>query len=251
MWKLLVGMVALAGCVASPGAPVEGTAPPPAAEAAGLGCLQIVECGGKCGESTECVQACVASGSEAGRTAVNTLLACNAAGTSQCEAELEACRGQSAVAAAQPAQPAQPAAATEVLAAGQPHTTANLVPWMDGQWIGSNHQFTFHDGDRVRRAGAIAMAYKKPGETSFEHDCVSTLNEEGTVTQQGDFLIMVFDASDTNHCGAKTANAGLTVRYQIEWVDNPYDQDPGLQLRLRDVDCTRGDMFCLDSMTRR
>lgn len=248
MWKSLAVAVLLTGCIPPPSPPVfgpqagaqpQGAAAPPA----GSSCIEIVQCLSTCGQDTSCFPACVDGGDAQAQQDVNALLACNAASPDACGAELDACRGGPVVAAA--------SAADTSLAPGQPHATADLVPWLTGEWIGSNHQFTFHGDGRVRRAEAIALAYRKPGERTYDHDCVSTRNEEGTVTQEGDLLIMVFDDSQTSHCGAKNANAALTVRYQIEWIDNPYDQDPGLQLRLRDLDCTRGDMFCLDSMTRR
>jgi hypothetical protein len=244
MWKSLAVIVAFTGCVMPPptgygGQPASVQAGPPA----GLSCVQIVQCLAACTTGTECFQGCLASGEPAAQGSANALLACNAANAGPCDAELATCRGSDAVATVQRPEP-------RPTDPRQPHTTADLLPWLTGQWVGSNHQFTFHGDGRVRRAGAVAMEYGQRGETKI--GCVSTLNETGTVTQEGDFLIMVFGDSDTNHCGARSTNAALTVRYQIEWIDNPYYRDrPELQLRLRDIDCTKGDMYCLDSMTRR
>ncbi|MBA3541599.1 MAG: hypothetical protein H0T79_18440 [Deltaproteobacteria bacterium] len=262
--KLACGVMAVVlgaagGCVQNPnptwaqsGQPQYGApqAQPQAAQPAGITCIQVMQCLAACTTGTACFQGCIAGGDPAAQEGVNALLACNAAGGS-CEAELEACRAQSDVAAYQP-QP-QPQPAQQPMLANQPHSTANLLPWLTGQWVGSNHQFTFFADGRVRRAGGVPMVASSPGGRHYDRGCVSTINEEGTVTQEGDLLIMRFESKDSNHCGDRSESAGVTIRYQIEWINNAYYQRaPELQLRLRELDCPRNDdMYCLDSMTRR
>lgn len=150
---------------------------------------------------------------------MTALLQCNAANAGACDAELDVCRGASGVVAESPA-PAQQGTFTQPANFQQPHSNANILPWLVGQWITANHQFTFWADGRVRRASGVP-------------------------------LIMAFPSSDGNHCGTKESTAALTVRYRIEWFDNPYDEDPKLQLKLRDIDCTKGDMYCVDGMNRR
>lgn len=234
--------------------PAATEAQPPAqtASAAGgtLACMQVMECFTKCTDDA-CVAGCRAGGSPSAEPRVAALLDCsenvcqndvNCTGTS-CAAQIDACRADSAVAAAPPAE--QPASAPT--GARQPHPNANILPWMTGEWIGTNHQFTFHADGRVRRASGVPL-YTDKG----RYACVSLINDEGTVRQEGDLLIMTFATTDTNHCGTKESVAPVVVRYQIEWQDNHYDQDPDLQLGLRDIDCTKGhDLYCVDRLTRR
>lgn len=253
MSKLLVLAIALTGCVpTSPtgyGYGYGTTGAPATTQAAGRTCVQVVECLATCTADSSCLQACVDSGDPDAQTAVNALIACNAEHPDDCDAELTTCRGQALAVA--PQQPSAPVAG-EAMLPNQPHTTANLIPWLTGEWTTSNHQFVFYGDGRVRRSDTVALAYNKPGERNYENRCVSVVNELGTVTQEGDLLIMTFGVNATNHCGDRSATAGATIRYKIEWIDNSYYKlYPELQLRLRDIDCDRGAMWCNDQMTRR
>jgi hypothetical protein len=204
------------------------------------------------------VQGCLASSDDASKAQVTALMQCNSTRCNDqsgdcldasCGAELQACRGPAQVAQTPPQQPYQPAPqqAAEVMRPGQPHTTANLLPWLqqgDGKWIGTNHQFTFYPDGRVRRASGVAL-YTDKG----TYGCVSTINEEGTVRQEGDVLTMDFETNDQNHCRNKDKGPALTVRSQITWYQ--YSDMP-VNLLLVDLDCTRGDsMYCNNQMRKR
>jgi hypothetical protein len=67
------------------------------------------------------------------------------------------------------------------------------------------------------------------------------------VRQDGDLLIMEFTAAEENHCGSQTDAAGQTVRLRIVW----YQYNGPVSLKLVDIDCTRGEMYCSDPITRR
>ena len=135
---------------------------------------------------------------------------------------------------------------TEQLRPGQPHTTANILPWMVGDWIGTNHQFTFYADGRVRRSSGVAL-YTEKG----TYGCASIVNDIGTVTQEGDVLVMRFETTDVNHCHERSTEPALTVRYRIDWRQ-PYGETAFSQLLLRDLDCKRGDsMYCDNTMRRR
>ncbi|MEO8702005.1 MAG: hypothetical protein ABI867_18310 [Kofleriaceae bacterium] len=240
--KLLACLV-LAGCL-PPGAPYNGPQaygqPPAQSQVAGSTCTQAIECFAGCNQSAECLQACMTSADEPARDQVNALLACNSAGGT-CEAELEACRGSS-VAEAVPAEP-QPVA-TEAMLPGQPHTTANILPWMIGNWETNNFHFTFYPDGRVKRAGAVARYTVKDS----RYACSTITNEIGTVRQDGDLLIMTFAAAEENHCGDKQAAPALTARYRITWYTY---LTPEVNLKLIDIDCTRGPAYCNEPMRRR
>ena len=45
----------------------------------------------------------------------------------------------------QPPEQQQPAATEEQMLPGQPHTTANILPWMIGNWEGNNYHYTFYE----------------------------------------------------------------------------------------------------------
>ncbi len=225
-------------------------APP---EQNGLSCMQLFGCFQQCTDGP-CIQDCLGQANPGAADAAQAAMGCSSqrcAGQGgdclgqQCAAEVQACQGTPYVAAApqQPAyaDPGQPA--QEQMVPGQPHTTANLLPWMTGAWIGTNHQFTFWADGHVRRARGNAM-YTDQG----NYSCLSRTNEDGTVTQQGDLLIMVFGAADQNHCGDKDSRPGVTVRYRITW---PQAYGGEIVLQLDDIDCTAGPMWCNDRMTRR
>jgi len=163
----------------------------------------------------------------------------------QCSYELAQCRGTTQVAQA-PQQPAYEASAPqEVMKPGQPHTTANLLPWLqqgDGDWIGTNNQFTFYKDGRVRRSTSTPM-YTDKG----VYGCVSRINEEGTVRQEGDVLIMDFGPQDQNHCGSEDKGPAMTIRYKIEWYQ--YSDGP-VNLLLVDLGCDRP-MYCNNQMRKR
>jgi hypothetical protein len=166
----------------------------------------------------------------------------------ECQAEMAACTGANAVAAAAKQEVPPPPAAQEeeaLVYPDQPHTTANLLPWMTGQWIGTNHQFEFFGDGRVRRASGVPLYSRSTG----NYQCVSTINEIGTVRQEGDLLIMEFAPAASNHCGDKDVMPeGITVRYKITWYK--YSDLP-TNLLLVDIDCTRGAMYCNDQLRRR
>lgn len=251
--KLLVGLLLCVACVplqpVAGGQPGGGEAPPPAAAAsAGLACMPLVGCLAGCGQDAACLEDCMARGDDASRAAVNAVVACNGASEdATCEAELAACRdqGQGQVVAQQPGPEATPApqGASEEMLPGQPHTTANLLPWMTGNWEGNNYHYTFYDDGRVLRASGVPLYTEKTG----RYACASIVNETGTVTQEGDLLIMRFAAAEENHCGDKASAPALTVRYRIVW----YQYNGPVELKLVDIDCTRGLMYCSDPMTRR
>ena len=231
-----VWLLVLAGCVPLNASPTGQVA------AAGATCAQVFECYGGCGEDAGCYDACFARADAGTQAAVNALTTCttercNSDGAcvqTTCAAEVAACRGGSTanVAAEDPRQP---------------HPTAGILAWMVGDWIGSNHQFQFWEGGAVRRSSGAGYL-KRNG----EYGCVYTINETGTVTQEGDVLVMVFPETAANNCGDREVSAGLTVRYRIEWFDSPYPEVPGvLELHLRDLDCTNGDMWCVENMRRR
>jgi hypothetical protein len=225
------------------------------------GCVQLLSCFQGCGQDGQCVQTCLGQSDATSQAQVTAMMQCssdrcNGQGSecmqAQCNAEVSACYGAPVVAQADPApaqqtyqQPAQPST-NEVMKPGQPHTTANLLPWLqqgDGQWIGTNHQFTFYPDGRVRRASGAAM-YTDKG----TYGCVSVINDEGTVRQEGDQLIMEFETEDQNHCGHKDKGAALTVRYQITWYQ--YGDLP-VNLLLVDLTCTRDSMYCNNQMRKR
>jgi hypothetical protein len=220
---------------------------------AGLSCMQLFQCFQTCTDGT-CIQTCLGQADAATQQAASAMLQCNGAHCqdggsdclqTECAAELEAC--QISIPAAAPQQPVaynnQPA--EQLVYPDQPHTTANLLPWMTGQWIGTNHQFEFWADGRVRRSMGMPLYSKRTG----DYACVSVINEIGTVRQEGDMLIMEFAPADSNHCGDKdTAAQGLTVRYKITWYK--YSDLP-TNLLLVDVDCDRGAMYCNDQMRRR
>ena len=253
---LVAFLTVAVGCVPPPAAgtgPGYQAGPQPdetaaAPEPSGTTCIEIVQCLAGCGQDTECFPACVAQGDPASQAAVGALLECNAAGGSECTAELDACRATGgAVAAAPPPSYTTPSA----MQPGQPVATENALSWLTGEWTGNNHQFVFYGDGRVRRSDGFGVTYGTSGTSVNDTHCVSVANDTGTVTQQGDLLIMVFASSNTNHCGEKTHAEGLTIRYRVSWEDNHYDDDPNLQIVLTDIDCTNGPMWCADALTRR
>lgn len=255
----------IAGCVAptstqpsyfgSQPPPAYGQAPPapgyattPAATPAATGgasCIEVFQCLATCTDQS-CYQPCYERGSPEAQQAAAAVIQCGQTGAA-CEAEFATCRGYAASA------PSAPAATSTVVVAPSgkraPVSNDQILPWLTGSWIGNNHQFEFYGDGRVRRSGGGMMSEKRPGEKA--RDCVAVINDVGTVTQQGDYLIMSFAATDGYTCGTRESTPGVTVRYHIEWVDNPYYDPPELQLVLRDIDCTNGDMWCTDKVRRR
>lgn len=228
----------------------------------GLTCVQIVQCLSGCNQDAPCFQGCIAQGNPQGQAAANALLACNSErGSDACGPELQACSDASQpVATAQAQQPEQAQQpqqqqSSSPMIPGQQSSNENLLNWLVGSWVTSNHQFTFWPGGRVRRANGAGMVYKTdPYDRNSSGRCVWTLNEVGQASIENGQLVMRFDAVDSNNCGAKESSGPVTIHYQIEWIDNYYyrDRAQGLQLRLRDLDCPQhDDMYCLDSMTRR
>lgn len=229
------------------GQPGYGTPQPQ--QAAGLTCMQTFECLAACTQSPQCLTDCMASADETSRAMVNAVIECNAASeTPVCDAEMSACRYQGQVAAQQPnEQPQQPEYETEAVAEqmlpGQPHSTANILPWLvGGYWEGNLYHYTFYADGRVKRASGTPRYSKKDG----RYACATLLNETGTVRQEGDLLIMTFDAASENNCGDNQAAPSQTVRLRIEWYK--YSELP-VNFRFVDIDCTSG--ACVDTMRGR
>jgi len=263
-----VAFVMVAGCVPPANQPPPaygqpqpqyGQAEPQQVQQGPSGCTQLIECLQGCGQDGTCIQTCLGQSDATSQARVTAMMQCNSSRCegqgseclqAQCSAELEACRGPVQVAQA-PQAPQQnytpaPQQTAEVMRPGQPHTTANLLPWLqqgDGKWIGTNHQFTFYPDGRVRRASGAAM-YTDKG----TYGCVSVINEEGAVRQEGDQLIMDFETNDQNHCSHKDKGPALTVRYRITWYQ--YSDMP-VNLLLVDLTCTRGAMYCDNQMVKR
>lgn len=223
-----------------------GQQPQQAQASSGLTCMQLFDCFQACQDGT-CIQQCLGQADPGAQQAASAAMQCSSqrcAGggadclAQQCSAEVAMCTGSAPqVASSQPQEQMRP---------GQPHTTANLLPWLVGDWIGTNHQFEFHADGRVRRSSGVPL-YTDRG----RYACVSLVNDTGTVRQEGDLLIMEFAAQDTNHCHDKSSAPGLTVRYRIDWRQ-PYGEEAFSQLVLRDIDCTKGSpMYCDDTMRRR
>ncbi len=239
----------LLGCVPVQPTPSYGTAPAAEAPAtSGLTCMQLFGCFQGCTEGS-CYQGCMGQADPTAQAAASAYLSCGAqcqnAGddclATRCQAEAEACTG---VASAQGAeQVAEAPVVEEQMVEGQPHTTANLLPWMTGQWIGTDHQFEFYGDGRVKRASGVPMYTRRTG----EYACVSVVSEIGTVRQEGDLLIMEFAPADASHCGDRSSSAaGLTVRYRISWYKY---STLAPNLRLTDIDCTSG--MCSQQLRRR
>ncbi len=247
MW--LVVLLA-AGCTPIAGQPSGIAQGPSAQQQSPSSCTQLLACFSGCGEDGACIQTCLGTSDANAQAQVTAMMQCSSSHCegqggdcmqAQCSAEVDACRGPTQVARAEPAP------ADEVMRPGQPHTTANLLPWLqqgDGKWIGTNHQFTFFPDGRVIRASGVAL-YTDRG----TYGCVSVINEEGTVRQEGDQLILEFETQDQNHCRHRENGPALTVRYQITWYQ--YGELP-VNLLLVDLTCTRGDsMYCNNQMRKR
>ncbi|MEJ7598438.1 MAG: hypothetical protein WKG01_11050 [Kofleriaceae bacterium] len=226
--------------------------PQQVAAPAGLTCMQAFECLAGCNESAQCLADCMTNADERSRVMVTAVIECNGASEhAVCDAELAACRDQGQVAAQQSGAPAEaPAGApagsepvAEQMLPGQPHTTANLLPWLvGGYWEGNLYHYTFYADGRVKRASGTPRYSKKDG----RYACATLLNEIGTVRQDGDLLIMTFDTASENHCGDNQAAPSETVRLRIEWYQ--YSTLP-VSLRFVDIDCTSG--ACVDTMRGR
>ena len=212
---------------------------------AGLTCMQAFECLAACTQSSQCLADCMARADETSRPLVNAVIECNGATENAvCDAEMEACRYQGPVAAQQAQQPQyEPEPVTEQMLPGQPHTTANILPWLvGGYWEGNLYHYTFYADGRVKRASGTPRYSKNDG----RYACATLLNETGTVRQEGDLLIMTFDAASENHCGDNQAAPSQTVRLRIEWYK--YSELP-VNFRFVDIDCTAG--ACVDTMRGR
>lgn len=224
--------------------------------ASGLTCMELFSCFQACADGA-CIQGCLGQADPQTQAAASAFMQCGAnrcqnAGSdciqTQCQSEMNACTGGGTVASAPQQEAPQyeaPQQAEQLVYPDQPHTTANLLPWMTGQWIGTRHQFEFWADGRVKRASGTPLYSKNTG----RYACVSTINEIGTVRQEGDLLIMEFAPADSNHCGDKDhAAEGLTVRYKITWYK--YSTLP-TNLLLVDIDCATGPGNCNDQMVRR
>ena len=246
--KVLVLVLLCAGCppaqapYASPGPAGQGQAAAPI----GLPCIQVFECLAACTQDAACYQACMDKGNDASRSAVTALINCNAAAEgAQCESEMKACRDQGAAQVAQQQQapdPQQPQEVQEQMMPGQPHTTANLLPWLTGYWQGVYYHYNFYGDGTVKRSSGTPLYTEKTG----RYACASLVNETGTVRQEGDLLIMEFSAANESHCGDNSEAApGRTLRLRIVW----YQYNGPVELKLVDIDCQSG--ACSDTITRR
>ena len=261
MYRFVVLILVLTGCPPQQPAPSygqqEGQPQGGQQASAGLSCMQLFSCFQACADG-ECIQGCLGQASPQTQATTTAFMQCGAAKcenaggdclAEQCAAEREACVATGAVAAAPQQQAPQYEAPQQqeeqLVYPDQPHTTANLLPWMTGEWIGTRHQFTFWADGRVRRASGVPMYSRSNG----NYKCVSTINEIGTVRQEGDLLIMEFEPAGSNHCGDKgEAAQGLTVRYKITWYKYA---DMQTNLLLVDIDCPTGPGNCNDQMVRR
>jgi hypothetical protein len=227
--------------------PAPGYAAAPAATG-GASCIEVFQCLAACTEQT-CYQPCYERGTPEAQQAAAAVINCGQTGAA-CEAELATCRGGYVATQTAPSAPASSNVVTAPSGKRAPVSNDQILPWLTGSWIGNNHQFEFYGDGRVRRSGGGMMSEKRPGEKA--RDCVAVVNDVGTVTQQGDYLIMEFAATDGYTCGTREHTPGVTIRYHIEWIDSGvyYDLDE-LQLVLRDIDCTNGDMWCTDRVKRR
>ena len=225
--------------------------PPQAAAPVGSTCIQVLECLAACTQDAACYQGCMDRGNDTSRGVATALINCNAAGeNAQCEAELQACRDQGATQVAQqqqapaPQQPA-PEEAQEQMMPGQPHTTANLLPWLasgTGYWQGVYYHYNFYGDGRAKRSSGTPLYTEKTG----RYACATLLNETGTIRQEGDLLLIDFVAANESHCGDNTEAApGRTLRLRIVW----YQYNGPVELKLVDIDCESG--ACSDTITRR
>ncbi|MBP6848337.1 MAG: hypothetical protein KA201_31540 [Kofleriaceae bacterium] len=272
VWEMLIVSVA-AACVplAPQPAPYGGgpapNAPPPAQAAGSWGCTQVFECFATCAGDQACAQACLAYGDATSQAAalagLQCVVDCSTSAEAdcvdtQCSDEIEAC-GNTGPTVATPSPGGLPSEAprpTYADPAGgayaadrprQPVTQSGVLAWLTGEWIGNNHQFVFYGDGRVRRSGSTAM-YTDKG----VYGCVSVINEIGSVIQDGDYLVMSFDAIDKDHCRDHERGAAMVVRYLIDWKENYSDPTGPLQIILREQQCTRGGtMYCDDPLRRR
>ena len=223
------------GSSPSPSPPPVATQPP--TEASGTAsCWDLLQCTTPCGADAACQDACARRGDATARAQLDALLACSAGCANEtgcirttCAAVIDTCRGSATTATAPP---------TTTLP--QPHPTENLIPWLTGDWQSATYQFQFKPDGTVQRSLAVYA----------RGSCASTIVASGPVTQEGDVLIMDLGAEDAHSCGAKVEGAGpRRVRYRIGWIANG---GTALQLRLLDLDCTKGgDLYCAELMVRR
>lgn len=233
--------------------PPSGTHPEPAHQAAapvGLTCLEVFECLTACPQEAACHEGCTNRGTDAARSAATAVLACNPnKEDADCESELQTCRdqGRAQVAQQQEAAPETPKMqevpeVQEQMMPGQPHTTANILPWLTGYWQGLYYHYNFYGDGRVKRSSGTPLYTEKTG----RYACATLVNETGTVTQVDDLLIMEFAAANENHCGDEgEAAPGRTLRLRIVW----YQYNGPVELKLVDIDCQSG--ACSDPLTRK
>lgn len=248
LFKIVVGIGLLGGCLPPPEL-VPNYGPPPspqqATEPAGETCMQVFECLAGC-QDAACFPGCLDRGSGESRAAATAVLACNSTGV-DCQSELSTCRNQGQVVAQDDApldldQPAEePPAGDEEMMPGQPHTTANLLPWLTGYWQGVYYHYDFYGDGRVKRSSGTSLYTESTG----RYACASIVNEIGTVRQEGDLLIMDFTTASANHCGDEEAAPGRTLRLRITW----YQYLGPVALKLVDIDCHDG--ACSDPITRK
>ena len=256
--KYLACLLLCAACppaTAPPYGGPQGYGPSPQATArVDATCIQVFECLAACTQDAACYQGCMDRGNDDSRGAATALINCNSAGeNAPCDTELQACRDQGAaqVARQQPPAPPQeyqqplPAEAQEQMMPGQPHTTADLLPWLaagTGYWQGVYYHYNFYGDGRAKRSSGTPLYTEKTG----RYACATLVNETGTVTQEGDLLIMRFAAANESHCGDNSEAApGRTLRLRIVW----YQYNGPVELKLVDIDCQSG--ACSDTITRR
>lgn len=258
--KLLACLFAVSACVVPPAQ--EGAAPPGAAPegaqvaAAAPSCFDILNCFKGCTD-TACNEACIARGDATSQAQVTALLTCASETckndsdcmSATCSAQIEACREPAAPVVADTTATA-PAGIPPAATPGgpqQPVANENVLTWLQSQprWVSNRHQFNFYADGTVRRSQGGGH-YTDKGRMT----CVSSFNDIGTVVQQGDLLIMTFSPDSSNNCGIDNdGGRAQVVRYQILWIENHYDNNPDLQIKLRNLDCPGGDdMWCADAL---
>ena len=222
-----VAVVVAASCRGTDSRPPPPPEQAPIARQDSLSCWQILQCYTPCGTDAACLDACLARGDRLAQAQVNAVIECTARCNNQQTCIHDSCRAL--ITTCQNA----------VTAPAQPHATENLLPWLTGGWVATNHQFAFTADGTVERSVSVALG----------GGCASTIVASGPVRQEDDLLIMDLGAETARSCNTPVEGGGAKqVRYRIEWVQ----VNGTTQLQLRELDCTKGgDLYCTELMTRR
>jgi hypothetical protein len=245
-----VALLACTGCPPTNAPPPPQYGPPqpqgPGAQASALTCWQIIQCYTPCGTDATCLDGCLQRGDPTAQAQVTAVIDCS----TRCNNDPSCVRASCAdpVATCQQAggavatSPPPPAGGPE-----PPHATENILPWMTGQWVSSNYQFEFNADGTVRRSSG----------SSLGGGCASTITASGTVTQQGDVLVMDLGPETARSCNTPVEGGpAVRVRYRIRWQPVA-DYSTGseqhiMKLTLVELDCAKGgDLYCTELMTRR